>query len=94
MLGFRSVETAIYVFRENLMLTVVGALCGVPLGQLLLEFLMSKIQVDMVSFRTHVEWKSYLASFLYTLLFAVFVDLVMYRRLERIDMAESLKSIE
>jgi ABC-type antimicrobial peptide transport system, permease component len=93
-LGFRSVETAIYVFRENLMLTVVGALCGVPLGQLLLEFLMSKIQVDMVSFRTHVEWKSYLASFLYTLLFAVFVDLVMYRRLERIDMAESLKSIE
>ena len=93
-LGFRSMETAIYVFRENLMLTVIGAIAGVPLGQLLLRFLMTKIKVDQVSFRVHVEWQSYLLSFLYTLLFAMFVDLVMYRRLERIDMAESLKSIE
>jgi len=93
-LGFRSAETAIYVFRENLMLTVIGAIAGVPLGQLLLRFLMTKIKVDQVSFHVHVNGLSYLFSFLYTLLFAVIVDLVMYRRLERIDMAESLKSIE
>ena len=93
-LGFRSAETAIYVFRENLMLTVIGAIAGVPLGQLLLRFLMTKIKVDQVSFHVHVNGQSYLLSFLYTLLFALFVDLVMYRRLERIDMAESLKSIE
>ena len=92
-LGFRSMETAIYVFRENLMLTLIGAVAGIPLGQLLLRFLMSKIKVDLVSFRTHVEWQSYLYSFLFTLLFALFVDCVMYRRLENIDMAESLKSI-
>ncbi|MBO4652556.1 MAG: ABC transporter permease [Lachnospiraceae bacterium] len=93
-LGFRSMETAIYVFRENLMLTMIGAVAGIPLGLLLLRFLMSKIKVDLVSFRTHVEWQSYLYSFLFTLLFALFVDCVMYRRLENIDMAESLKSIE
>ncbi|MBR5712792.1 MAG: FtsX-like permease family protein [Lachnospiraceae bacterium] len=93
-LGFRSLETSLYVFRENLMLTAVGAVCGVPLGKLLLRFVMSKIQVDLVSFRVFVEWKSYLMCFIYTFLFAVIVDLVMVRRLENVDMAESLKSIE
>lgn len=93
-LGFRSMETAIYVFRENLMLTAVGAVAGIPLGWLLLRFLMSKIKVDLVSFHVHVNWQSYLFSFLYTFLFAMLVDMVMYRRLENIDMAESLKSIE
>ncbi len=93
-LGFRSLETCLYVFRENLMLTAIGALCGVPLGKLLLRFVMSKIQVDLVSFRPLVQWKSYGMSFLYTFLFAVLVDLVMVRRLESVDMAESLKSIE
>ena len=93
-LGFRSLETSIYVFRENLMLTAIGALAGVPLGQLLLRFVMSKIKVDLVSFRDFVGWKSYLMCFVYTFLFAIIVDLVMYRRLENIDMAESLKSIE
>ncbi len=93
-LGFRSMETAIYVFRENLLLTAIGAVVGIPLGRLLLWFVMSQIQVDMVAFRVSVGWKSYVFSFLYTFLFAFFVDIVMYRRLERIDMAESLKSIE
>jgi len=93
-LGFRSLETSLYVFRENLMLTAIGTLVGVPLGRLLLTFVMSKIQVDLVSFRVRVEWTSYLMSFVYTFLFAVVVDLIMYRRLENIDMAESLKSIE
>ena len=93
-LGFRSLETSIYVFRENLMLTAIGAICGVPLGQLLLRFVMSKINVDLVAFRVLVGWKSYLICFVYTFLFAIAVDLVMYRRLENVDMAESLKSIE
>jgi len=93
-LGFRSLETSVYVFRENLMLTVIGALAGVPLGRLLLSFVMSKIQVDLVSFRVHVSLRSYAMSFLYTALFALIVDLVMVPRLESVDMAESLKSIE
>ena len=93
-LGFRSMETAIYVFRENLMLTAVGAIVGVPLGQLLLKFVMSKIHVDLVSFRSFVGWKSYVMCFVYTFLFALIVDVIMYRRLDSVDMAESLKSIE
>ncbi len=93
-LGFRSMETAVYVFRENLMLTAVGAVAGIPLGQLLLTFVMSKIHVDLVSFRVYVGAGSLAMCFVYTFMFALLVDVLMYRRLDNIDMAESLKSIE
>ena len=93
-LGFYSTETAMYVFRENFLLTAVGALCGIPLGILLHRFVMSQIQVDMVSFHINIDAKSFLLSIVYTFVFAVLVDLVMIRKLERINMAESMKSIE
>lgn len=93
-LGFYSLETAMYVFRENFLLTAVGAVCGIPLGILLHRFVMSQIQVDLVSFNVHVGTKSFIVSLIYTFLFAVLVDLVMIRKLEKINMAESMKSIE
>ena len=93
-LGFHGAETAMYVFRENFLLTAVGAVCGIPLGILLHRFVMSQIQVDMVSFNVHVGMKSFVVSMIYTFLFAVLVDLVMIRKLEKINMAESMKSIE
>ena len=55
---------------------------------------MSQIQVDLVSFNVHVGTKSFIVSLIYTFLFAVLVDLVMIRKLEKINMAESMKSIE
>ena len=93
-LGFYKAETAMYVFRENMLLTVVGAVAGIPLGILLHKFVMSQIQVDMVFFNIHVGTRSFVMSMIYTFIFAVLVDLVMIRRLERINMAESMKSIE
>lgn len=93
-LGFYSTETAMYVFRENMLLTVVGAIAGIPLGILLHRFVMSQIQIDMVFFNVHVGTRSFVMSMVYTFVFAVLVDLVMIRRLERINMAESMKSIE
>ncbi|MBO4323986.1 MAG: ABC transporter permease [Lachnospiraceae bacterium] len=93
-LGFYGTETAMYVFRENMLLTAAGAIAGIPLGILLHKFVMSQIQVDMVAFNNHVGTGSFVVSMIYTFVFAVLVDLVMIRRLEKINMAESMKSIE
>lgn len=93
-LGFYSTETALYVFRENMLLTAVGALLGIPGGILLNRFVMSQIQVDLVSFPFRISTQSFLVSIAYTFAFAIVTDLVMLRKLARINMAESMKSIE
>ena len=67
---------------------------GLGLGILLHWFVMTKINVDMVAFDMRILPASYLYSILFTFAFAVIVNLVMYVKLERINMAESLKSIE
>ena len=93
-LGFYANETASYVFRENVILTVLGAIAGIPVGIWLHSYVMSNIKLDMVTFDVHINGISYLYSFLFTFAFAVIVDIVMYFKLARINMAESLKSIE
>ena len=93
-LGFYARETADYVFRENIVLTAIGALVGLGLGKALHWFIMYSINIDMVSFRTYVKPISYLFSLLLTFGFAMFVNLLMQHKLDKINMAESLKSIE
>ena len=93
-LGFYRGETAAYIFRENMILTGIGAVAGLFLGKLLHAFVMSQIKVDMVHFDAIVRPVSYLGSILLTFLFAVLVALFMRRKLDRINMAESLKSVE
>ena len=93
-LGFYANETAQYVFRENLVLTLFGAILGIPVGIWLHGYVMSNIKIDMVTFDVHINGISYIYSFIFTFAFALFVDFVMYFKLKRINMAESLKSIE
>lgn len=93
-LGFYPRETGAYVFRENLILTLMGIIVGLPLGVWLHSFVMAQINVDMVAFAVNIKTISYVLSFGIVLLFLIFVDLVMRRKIEKIDMAESLKSIE
>ncbi len=93
-LGFNASETAAYVFKENMALTVVGALLGLVFGKLLLIFVMSQIKIDMVWFTVLAEPISYVWSIGLTLLSAVVVDFVFYFRLDKINMAEALKSVE
>ena len=93
-LGFNASETAAYVFKENLALTVVGALLGLVFGKLLLIFVMSQIKIDMVWFSVLTEPISYVWSIGLTLLSALVVDFVFYFRLDKINMAEALKSVE
>lgn len=93
-LGFYARETADYVFRENLLLTCMGAVVGLGLGKWLHSFVMYNINIDMISFKTTIAPVSYVWSFLLTFVFAMLVNGVMYFKLEKINMAESLKSIE
>ena len=93
-LGFYARETADYVFRENLVLTAMGALVGLGLGKWLHLFVMYNIKIDMISFKTLITPASYLLSLLFTFIFAILVNGFMFFKLEKINMAESLKSIE
>lgn len=93
-LGFYANETASYVFRENLVLTALGAILGIPVGIWLHNFVMSQIKIDMVTFNIHIDGISFVYAMIFTFAFALFVDIVMYFKLTRINMAESLKSIE
>ncbi|MBR5733017.1 MAG: ABC transporter permease, partial [Lachnospiraceae bacterium] len=93
-LGFYPNETAAYVFRENMALTVFGAIVGIPIGIWLHSYVMSNIKIDMVTFDVHINGISYLYAMVLTFVFAVLVDLVMSVKLAKINMAESLKSIE
>ena len=93
-LGFRGAETAACVFGENLLMTALGALLGLPAGRALHRFVMEQIRVDLVYFELRITPRSYLLSLLLTFLFVVIVDVFMYFRLGRIHMAEALKSTE
>ena len=93
-LGFRAGETAMYVFKENLALTVIGTVFGLGLGYLLLLFVMSNIKIDLVWFKTVVTSSSYLWSALLTMMSAIIVDVIFYFKLDKINMAEALKSVE
>lgn len=93
-LGFLPMETVSYVFRENLMLTVLGAGFGLLLGNFLHRYVMYNINVDAINFQVQILPISYVYSVLLTFLFALIVNIVMYFKLERIHMAESLKSNE
>lgn len=93
-LGFYKKESASYVFRENLILAVIGSGVGLLLGKALHAFVMSQINVDMVAFDVRISARGYVYSILLTLLFASVVNLFMSVKLEKINMAESLKSVD
>lgn len=93
-LGFYAKETADYVFRENLLLTGIGAVIGLLLGKWLHWFVMHNINIDMISFKTYIAPASYVWSVLLTFVFAMLVNGLMFFKLDKINMAESLKSVE
>ena len=93
-LGFHSNEVASYVFREINILSVLGSLAGLGMGKALHAFVMAQIKIDAMTFACRIAPASYAISFVMTLLFTVVISTGMRPRLKKIDMAESLKSIE
>ena len=94
MLGFYEKETAAYVFKENLFLSALGAAVGLVGGIFLLQFIISQIKIDMVWLDARLKPLSYLWAVLLTMVSACIVDFLLYFKLQKINMAEALKSIE
>lgn len=93
-LGFFDLEVANYVYRENVLLTLLGTIVGCFIGRFLHYFTITTVEVDMAMFGREVFPKSYLLCALFTIGFSAFVNWIMYFKLKKINMVESLKSVE
>ena len=93
-LGYKKYEVAGYIYRESAILTIFGALLGLLVGFLLHMFIVSRVNSVMMMFGKTIGWLSYLWAFLLTIAFAAIVYAFMLIKLNRVNMAESLKSNE
>lgn len=93
-LGFYDGEVAAYVYRENILLTIIGVFLGIFIGKILHAFIITTVEVDACMFGRNINFISYVYGTLFTIAFSVIVNVVMYFKLKKIDMVESLKSIE
>ncbi|MDO4554060.1 MAG: FtsX-like permease family protein, partial [Lachnospiraceae bacterium] len=93
-LGFYDGEVSRYIFRENLILTLLGTIAGVGIGIALHRFVIITAEIDSMMFGRNITLKSYLISVLLTMMFALFVNAFMHFKMKKIDMIESLKSVE
>lgn len=93
-LGFYEREVSQYVFRENIVLTLIGALVGVGFGLLLHRFVILTAEIDLMMFGREIKFMSYFYSICLTFLFSLLVNLFMHFKLRKLDMVESMKSVE
>lgn len=93
-LGYHNEEVAAYVFRETTILSFIGTFVGLPLGVLLHAFVVKTVEaVNLMMGRT-ISAKSYVYAVAITLLFSLFVNLILFRKLKKIEMIESMKAID
>ena len=93
-LGFRNMEVNLYIFRENIVMCLMGILLGSGLGYLLAQYMISTVEVSMVTFSRTIYLRSYLYAAALTLGFTLLVNLFMTRRMRAVSMVESLKASE
>ena len=93
-LGFTNSELATYVYRENVILTALGIIVGTITGVILHRIVMITVETDMYMFGRELNFASIVLATLLTILFTVIINEVMRKKLQKIDMIESLKSVE
>ena len=93
-LGFYAGEVDAYIFRETFLLSLLGAVCGLFVGTALHRFVVVTVEVSNIMFGRSIYPQSYLFSLVLTLLFTILVCLALRRRLKKISMVESLKSVD
>ncbi|MDO4680634.1 MAG: FtsX-like permease family protein [Aerococcus sp.] len=93
-LGAYPEEVTLYIYRETLILSVIGILLGLGAGYGLTTFILKTVEVDAMIFPTHISIWSYLWSGGLSLLFSAMVMGIMHRRLRQVDMVEALKGVE
>ena len=93
-LGFFDGEVSAYMLRENILLTMIGALIGLFMGIALHRFVIITAEIDMLTFGRLIKPRSFVYSVLFTFAFSLFVNFTMHFKLKKIDMVESMKSVE
>lgn len=93
-LGFTDHEMSQYVYRENIFLTFFGILLGLVMGKFLHQWLVLTVEIDMAMFYRSAKPVSYVLAAILTVVFSVLVNFAAKRRLRKIDMVESLKTVE
>lgn len=93
-LGFNDFKVSGYIYRENIMLTLIGSLFGLLLGKALFLFIIVTAEMDEMMFGREIYWPSYLTAVILTFIFAMLVNVMMHFKLQKIEMVESLKSVE
>ncbi|WP_407370977.1 FtsX-like permease family protein [Carnobacterium sp.] len=93
-LGFFDKEVTMYIYRENIILTLMGIVVGSFLGVLLHSFVLDTAEVDLLMFSPTIQPLSYLYSGIITLIFSGIVMIAMHYKLKKVDMIEALKSVD
>lgn len=93
-LGFTEKESANYVYRENIVLSIIGIAVGLVMGIFLSNYIVSTIEMDIVMFGRSIHGISFVYAAAFTLVFTLLVNISMYGKLNNISMVESLKSVE
>ena len=93
-LGFYPKEQNSYVLRENLVLSIISSIIGIPLGILFHAAVMKLIIIDRITFDISIKPLSFVVAIICTIFFAILVNQFMKGRIDRIPMAESLKAVE
>ena len=93
-LGFYDKEVYSYVTRETVLLTLIGLSLGLVGGYFLSYFIIDTCETNMLRFNKIVEPISFVYSALITVAFTAVVNLFTYFALKKINMIESLKSVE
>ena len=93
-LGFYDGEVSSYIYRENILLTILGTGIGMGLGVVLTRFVVATAEVDSIMFGRHIYWPSFVMAVVLTFAFSFFVNFIMHFRLKKINMVESMKSVD
>ncbi|MCD7774465.1 MAG: FtsX-like permease family protein [Clostridiales bacterium] len=93
-LGFHDKEVSAYVYRESIVMTFIGIILGLVLGIFVHQILITYCSVDTVMFVQTLTWYDYVIAAVLTMLFALIVNFIMHKKMKKIDMVESLKSVE
>jgi putative ABC transport system permease protein len=93
-LGFYNTEVDNYIIKENFIITVIGILIGLLICKPFVNFIVDSVEIDLVKFIHHINIESYLLSFMFLTIFTLIVSFIIHFALKKIDMIESLKSVE
>ena len=91
-LGFSDIESANYIYRENILLSIIGIIAGLIAGVFLSNYIVATIEMDIVIFGREINFLSFVYATAFTLIFTLLVNAVMYSKINKISMVESLKS--